>query len=405
MSAALGGGGYGTGSGGQNRDSYSGIGVSKPDGTYMGGGSWKNPSTGGTKTGGTSGVLGGGNKGGTGGTSGTGGISGTIKTSGAKGTSSSGSATGSASEAQATPTFVLPGAGTNGGYSAPPGSGVGRAPSRVMVQPAADNGSDLPLDASAASVVSSPSETPNRRAEALQQQYAQYQTPPGLAKIDMDYPEYRSYSDGYDPSEAILGVEDVPMPASAPPPPPSAPPVAETPQPVDREALFSTPPPPGLVYDKNPVQYDPKHTWQGKVLGNVVDGLMRVLPMGSGTMANMASKHFNQGLTAGDLAQRDLDGYLGADPQARAAYNQRATARRAADTARENSTNRIYLPSQYDAPPQPVAAQPTSALAAAAPAPQPPTQSSGWQLPTRNQNPSDPYNYGLGPGYNFFNYG
>ena len=167
-----------------------------------------------------------------------------------------------------------------------------------------------------------------------------------------------------------------------------------------------TAPPPGYTFDENPVQYDPKKTWQGRVLGTTIDTLMRVAPFGMGNLANAASKQFNQGLTAGQLAQRDLDGYLGASDQQKAAYDARANARRASETYREGGGNRDAMFQPYYIPPRPM---PPSAIGAAAPpppvvAPPPEPTVDPWALPTRNPNPADPYSYGYGPAYSYFNY-
>lgn len=213
------------------------------------------------------------------------------------------------------------------------------------------------------------------------------------------------YRDAY-LNERILGVEDVPVDGTVPGYPAPKPGVGLYGELYGPPSPGVTAPPPGYEFDENPVQYDPKKTWQGRALGTTIDTLLRVAPFGMGNLASAASKQFNQGLTPGQLAQRDLDGYLGASDQQKAAYNARANARRASDTYREGGGNRDALPPSFYSP----MLKPTSALAAAAPpppvvAPPPPPEPDPWALPTRNPNPVDPYSYGYGPGYSYFNYG
>jgi len=195
------------------------------------------------------------------------------------------------------------------------------------------------------------------------------------------------YRDRYlNNDERILAVEDVPPePVAAAAPPPEA------------------GPPPGYAYDENPIQYDPKKTWQGKALKMGVDAAMRFVPGFS--LATSLSKHYNQGLTPGELAQRDLDGYLGMSPQQQAAYGDRADARRSAQTDRENNTNRTQIypdwtPGVANAylPPPPAAPPPPEETGIGSEA------NDSWAQRTRAGNPADPYSYGFGPGYNYFYY-
>jgi len=155
-----------------------------------------------------------------------------------------------------------------------------------------------------------------------------------------------------------------------------------------------------------PSQYDPPSTWRGKALKQAVDGFGRVLPFGLGTGINQLSKWANQGLTPGDIAQRDLDGYLGMTDAEKAAYNARANARRQAEADRGGRGEHIPprqsysgVPSASLQAPGPVGGGP------AAPPPYQPPAPPVEAARRRLANPVDPYNYGYGQEHSYFTYG